>query len=140
MASTPTPVTEFDPGPLNGDNGFPVFNSSGQLLGNLTGNQGQTPAPSFSLPSFTGETLPSPIGGGAGSPGVASAANASGVSGAPPTATTGNANAATGQGTANNWFARATIVILGFVFVAVGLSQFGRGQMIIKAAIGKVPK
>lgn len=117
----------------------PVFNESGQLLGNLTSDFGQTPAPAspftaanFDPASFAPSTVPAPIGGAAGVPNLSQAAAASGISGGgtPPSTTTGSVDAAVGSSVAQNWFARAVIVILGFVFVAVGLAQFGRGGIV----------
>lgn len=111
------------------DNDFPVFDASGRMLGNQTSSQGI-------VPNITGSTifgganadLPA-IGGSAatGAPSIAAAATSAGITGGsiPPAATTGNPAATTGAGVANSWFARGAIVILGFVFVAVGLSQFG---------------
>lgn len=105
-----------------GDSGnFPVFDATGSMMGNLTSAQGQAPV---TLPNSS--TLPNV--GGAGSAafqGVAGAASAAGITGGsiPPAATTGTTSNTSGA--LNNWFVRAVIVILGFVFVAVGLSQFG---------------
>ena len=80
------------------------------------------------LPQTAATSLP-PVGGSASSaaPSIASAASSAGITGGsiPPAATTGNPAVATGATVANSWFARGAIVILGFVFVAVGLSQFG---------------
>lgn len=120
---------------------FPTFDSSGNLLGNLTSNQGDVPAnisgvtitplggsggSGFSLPSTS--SLPS-IGGSAatGAPSIQTAAASAGITGGsiPPSATTGAPGTTTGGTAANNWFARAGVVILGFIFVAEGLHQFG---------------
>lgn len=103
--------------------GLPTFDSQGNLLGNLTSSQGQVPSEnSLTSPAFglQGVTLPG-IGGPAA--GTAPAAASAGVSGAgtPPAATTGSVAGSP----ANNWFVRGVVVILGFIFVAVGLSQFG---------------
>lgn len=88
---------------------------------------GSTPAASpFSLPDVP--SLP-PVGGAAksGASAIKQAATAAGITGGTiaPGATTGNPSVATGAGVLNSWFARGVIVVLGFVFVAVGLSQFG---------------
>lgn len=101
-------VTVFD----FGSGGFPVFGNDGTLQGNLTSSQGQPPTGN----ALSGIPLP-PL------PSVGGAAAATGITGGaiPPSSTTGS----TTGSTANNWFVRAVIVILGFVFVAVGLSQFG---------------
>jgi hypothetical protein len=105
---------------------FPVFSPSGQMLGNLTSSQGQVPSEnSLTSPSFglNAPTVPA-IGGGssAGAASIGQAATSAGISTpAAPTGTTGSTSASP----ANNWFVRAVIVILGFIFVAVGLSQFG---------------
>lgn len=104
----------FDPQGIN-DTTFNVGTGSGDLT----------------LPTVP--SLPS-VGGTAsrGGASIAQAAQSAGITGGsmPPAATTGNPAAATGASVANNWFARAAIVILGFVFVAVGLSQFGVLQKI----------
>lgn len=75
---------------------------------------------SSSLPSVGGSAAT-----GAGS--IQAAAQSAGISGGTitPAATTGSPSATTGASVANSWFARGAIVILGFVFVAAGLSQFG---------------
>lgn len=111
--------------------GFPVFDSSGRMLGNMTGNFGQVPGSLPALPDVP--SLPA-VGGAAGSPLPAIAASAGITGGAtPPVSTTGTA----ATGPSSNWFARGVVVILGFVFVAVGLSQFGRGQNVIRAVLNK---
>lgn len=120
------------------DGDFPVFAPNGTMLGNMTGNQGQVPKAAQFGDITTGNNFSLadqaagvPAVGGAAStsaPSIASAASSAGITGGsiPPAATTGATNATTGAaGVANSWFARGAIVILGFVFVAVGLSQFG---------------
>jgi hypothetical protein len=109
-----------------GTSGLPVFSADGTLQGNLTSAQGQAPTANNAMD--TPLPLPS-IGGSAGTAAGASipqAAAAAGITGGatPPAATTGTPSAS-GTSSLNNWFTRAVIVILGFVFVAVGLSQFG---------------
>lgn len=103
----PNLVSDF-----GGGEGLPVFGADGRLQGNLTGNYGQAPS-SNTLDSIT---LP-PIGG----PATAAAAGVTGAA-TPPASTTGNVNP---TAAASNWFVRGVVVILGFIFVAVGLSQFG---------------
>lgn len=83
-------------------------------------------------------TATTPSVGGAGSAafqGIPGAASAAGITGGsvPPASTTGSTAGAGGASTLNNWFVRAVIVILGFVFVAVGLSQFG----VVQRGIGR---
>lgn len=60
-----------------------------------------------------------------GSDTIASAAASAGITGGstPPASTTGSSDAS--GSSANNWFVRAVIVVLGFIFVGVGLAQFG---------------
>lgn len=69
---------------------------------------------------------------------IAKAAKDAGITGGTiaPDATTGKPGATTNApGAATNWVARGSIVVLGFVFVAVGLSQFGAGQRVIREAL-----
>lgn len=109
----------FDPQGINSTT-FNVGTGSGDVLPSSF-NAGLPNTPS--VPAVGG-TLAS------GANGIASAAASAGITGGatPPAATTGTpANTA---GVANSWFARGAIVILGFVFVAVGLSQFGVVQKI----------
>lgn len=109
-------VTANDPGPL------PVFGPGG-LQGNLTSSQGQVPSENaLTSPGFNLSPSSLPAVGGAPT-GIPQAAASGGITGGatPPAATTGTTSGAT----VNNWFVRAIIVILGFIFVAVGLSQFG---------------
>lgn len=100
---------------------LPVFNEQGVLQGNLTSGQGQAPTSN----ALSDVSLPA-IGGSAASAAGATlpqAAAAVGITGGatPPASTTGT----TAEASLSSWFTRAVIVILGFVFVAVGLSQFG---------------
>src|SRR5882724_11984101 len=92
---------------------FPVFGANGKLLGNLTSSFGVTPSiPSLnslpSLPSLTG---------------IQTASNVS------PGQTTGTpqapASADTKETVVSQYFVRTVIIILGFIFVAVGLTMFG---------------
>lgn len=105
----------FDPVGSNSTT-FNVGTGSGDVL---QGGKSGLGLPSTPTVPAVGGTLAQ------GSQGIANAANAAGITGGgtPPASTTGTtANTA---GVANSWFARGAIVILGFVFVAVGLSQFG---------------
>lgn len=117
------------------------LNGSQPVQGGIFGGMSFQPlgwdAPTGSTPAATGGGLSLPdvpalpsIGGSAGSAAsgtIQQAATAAGITGGavPPAATTGSTTASTGASVANSWFIRGTIVILGFVFVAVGLSQFG---------------
>lgn len=103
-------------GPLTST--LPTFGSDGKLLGNVSSSQGATPNIRLD------QDLPN-VGGVASLNGIPQAASAAGIQGAgiPPSATTGSVSATTG-GSASDWFTRAVVVILGFIFVAVGLTQF----------------
>jgi hypothetical protein len=107
----------FDPQGINSTT-FKFGTGSGDIVPNFVPAQNSASSPSFGL---SGSSLPA-IGGPQA--GTSSAAASSGISGAgtPPASTTGSTSGAT---IANSWFVRAVIVILGFIFVAVGLSQFG---------------
>lgn len=113
---------------------LPTFGSDG-LQGNLTSSQGVKPTA-----NLLNETDLPNIGGSAALTSIPQAAAAAGITGGgiPPAATTGSPSATTGASAANSWFVRGVIVILGFIFVAVGLSQFDRGQNVVRAAIKKI--
>jgi hypothetical protein len=98
---------------------FPVFDETGHMLGNQTSSQGVVPSSS----NIEGITINGNNAGTAAGASIPQASAAAGITGGsvPPAATTGTAS----PNVANSWFTRAVIVILGFVFVAVGLSQFG---------------
>lgn len=118
-------------GPLTST--LPTFGSDG-MMGNLTSIQGVKPSANL----LNEQDLPN-IGGSAALSSIPAAAKAAGITGGgtPPSATTGNVNATTGS-VASSWFARAVVVILGFIFVAVGLSQFNTGQNVVRAAIKRI--
>lgn len=88
------------------------------------------------LPSLASE-VPA-IGGSVaqGAAGLSSAASAAGITGGSvaPAATTGSTTAATGATVAGNWFARIALGLLGLIFIAVGISQFGGAKMVLEKA------
>lgn len=131
---TPTPVVANDPGPGSGSAQFVQGGAFGGLnfqpldWGSPTGSQGANPLPV--------------IGGGLNT--ITSQGSASGSSATPmlPTLAPTNAigtpsNAQTtaqpqssggiSSGSLADYFVRAVIVILGFIFVAIGLNMFKPG-------------
>jgi hypothetical protein len=135
---------------------FPTFDAKGNLLGNLTSDQGNVPSQNFALDGSGGNTLgdwatvpnylqaipssfaPSQTSGG---PVITSSGGASGSAGvgtgSAGTSLTAPSNAAaTAQpapasgvtsGSLADYFLRGVIVVLGFIFVAVGLNMFRPG-------------
>lgn len=132
----------------------PVFGSDGTLQGNLTSNFGQTPAPNFdsNLPELSAlPSLPSAFAPSATSAGnvVTSFGGANAASAVAPTspasAVPSNAQAsaqpapASGvtSGSIADYFYRAVIVILGFIFVAIGLNMFKPGIVPVPGLPGR---
>jgi hypothetical protein len=119
---------------------FPVFSPSGQMLGNMTSDWGQVPNSLPTLPelpaissSFApsqttpGNVVTSQGSTGGGSAGILPAAPinllpSNAQSGAQPQPTGGITS-----GSLADYFYRAVIVILGFIFVAIGLNMFRPG-------------
>lgn len=97
---------------------FPVFNQAGKMQGNLTGNYGQPPSanlPGSTLDNIQGATVSTPAG-----------------SSIPNTAQATNAAIATPQakaGSLGDLLARAVIIVLGFIFIAVGLNMLRPGTI-----------
>lgn len=116
-------MSEFD---------FPVFDGlTGKMLGNQTSIQGVTNA----IPSIASLPPLPPI------PGVQTASNVS------PGQTTGQPTApatSTPTDAISQYFVRAVVIILGFIFVAVGLTLFGAktavGQNVIREVRNSVPR
>lgn len=118
----------------NTDFGFPVFDGSGNLLGNQTSNQGQIPAiPGNSLTTggvttnLNGSTLGNGISGSTiSTPAATATPNTAGTTSA-AAATTPAAGPA--NGSLADYFARAIIIVLGFIFIAVGLNMLRPGTV-----------
>jgi len=114
--------------------GFPVFDSSGNMLGNQTSNIGQIPAiPGNSLTTggvttnLNGSTLGTGISGSTISTPAASATpNTAGTTTAPAAITPA---AGPSSGSLADYFARAIIIVLGFIFIAVGLNMLRPGTI-----------
>lgn len=108
---------------------FAVFSSNGQLLGNLTSNFGQIPNTLPALPSLT-----FPSTGSVVSQGGANSSSGATPTGAPLTVAALNAqnvNPTTQSGVVSgsiaDYFLRGIIIVLGFIFVAIGLNMFKPG-------------
>lgn len=103
------------------------------MLGNLTSSFGQLPAigsgPTFSLPGSTlssaGLTTPAASAGVA----PASAVPAASASGTPATVASGPAATVW-----SSYLVRGVVIILGFIFIAVGLTMFAHGGTTVQAA------
>ena len=135
-------MSEFD---------FPVT-VNGLLQGNLTSNQGQAPAQAPYIPLQPLPTLPSNFAPSSTSPGnaVTSLGGAGADSFTTPTAGTtivpSNA-AATAQpvaasggvtsGSLADYFLRGVIIVLGFIFVAIGLNMFRPGTVPVPGIPGR---
>jgi hypothetical protein len=117
------PLTGYSSGPASFDERFPF-----RLAGDSAMDAWRSGLPS--LPDLGGSATK-------GADTIANAAKSAGITGGTitPSATTGNPSVATGASVANNWFVRGTVVVLGFVFVAVGLSQFNAGQRVVREAL-----
>jgi hypothetical protein len=119
-------LTGYDTGPASFNDRFPV---------RLAGDDAMTSWREGGMPE-----LPKLDAGGSATRGfseISAAAKSAGITGGTiaPSATTGSTSVATGASVANNWFVRGTVVVLGFVFVAVGLSQFNAGQRVVREAL-----
>ena len=140
------------------DGDFPVF-SGGTLQGNLTGNQGQAPvsigpdivtdfgsggglnplptlgssfAPSSTSP---GNAVTSLGGSNAGASAVQSPLNlvpSNAAAGSQPAAASGTAS-----GSLADYFFRGVIIVLGFIFVAIGLNMFRPGTVPVPGIPGR---
>lgn len=128
--------------------GFPTFAPDGTMLGNLTSNFGQTPVaetnsvasdwgtipnylssiPSSFAPSQTtaGNVVASSGGTSTGGSVAATGAPANAV-GTPSNAQANPATSGVTSGSIGDYFLRFVIVVLGFIFVAVGLNMFKPG-------------
>lgn len=122
---------------------FPVFSPDGTMLGNQTSGQGVVPSgntlndplPDTPLPKLPGASI-SPgqskfngwMNWGTSKITGAPSGNATGPDGTNPGASDSpSGSAATGN--LSGLLPRITIVILGFIFVAVGLTMFSRGAI-----------
>lgn len=106
---------------------FPTFSPTGTMLGNLTSSQGQIPAPEIS-----GSTLGQGISGTTvTTPGAAATPATSATNPAANASATAAANPTSGPvaGSIADYFARAIIIILGFIFIAVGLNMLRPGTV-----------
>jgi hypothetical protein len=125
---------------------FPVFdNTTGRLMGNLTISQGQAPVPDFAaafdafnpLPAISSGFAPATAtgpkvvsqGSGAGSGGAVSTTSQSTAAPSTNAQPTAGASPAAGltSGSVADYFLRGVIIVLGFIFVAIGLNMFRPG-------------
>lgn len=134
------------------DDQFPVFGADGKLLGNLTGNYGQQPSTNFDdvfsafnpLPALPSTFAPSSTSQGtaiASSGGTSTGGNVAGSGGnagaalttpqatAAPTAGAATTSSGVVTGGIADYFLRGVIIILGFIFVAIGLNMFRPGTV-----------
>lgn len=105
---------------------FPVFGPNGKLLGNLTGNYGQDPVAALPDISKTLDSAKETISK------TATTAGIKGATGAAPS-TDIDATAGGSGGIASQLgpvLVRAIVVLLGFVFVGVGLTMFKPASII----------
>lgn len=127
---------------------FPVFGPDGKLMGNLTSSFGIPSSPFTALPTlpafpnFPGNTLsqvaPSISTGIAGT---------TPASNAPAGAATGTPSVSDKVAPASVWdsyLTRGAVIVLGFIFVAVGLTMFGvrtsAGREIVQNVRNGIPK
>jgi hypothetical protein len=132
---------------------FPVFGPDGKLMGNLTSSQGvpnkgnalydfdstfsafPAAVPAIAAPFAPSETSPgakiTSSGSGAGAAGEVTAANPSTATVPSNAAASASPSPAGGivSGSLIDYFLRAVIIILGFIFVAVGLNMFRPGTV-----------
>lgn len=108
------------------DSPFPVFDATGTMLGNQTSDWGTIPNSLPALPPIPGlASTPAGVksaGGTATGGTVAATGAAQGTSGTPSNAQPSASGVPSGVA---DYFLRGVIVVLGFIFVAVGLRMFG---------------
>ena len=133
---SPTPVVAHDPGPQFVQGGaFGGLNFQPVDWGATFGNQGPAALPALSsdfAPSATssGNVVTSQGGAGSVAPNVGPTNAPAFTIGTPSNAVAGaQAQPASGiaSGSLADYFLRAVIVILGFIFVAIGLNMFKPG-------------